>query len=56
MNTNLHPVSNLQYISKLAECAVFDQHRTKSRVSAFLKRDENIELNVSVTFKFFGNL
>ena len=31
-------------------------HRTKSYVSAFLKRDGNIELHVSVTFTFCGNL
>ena len=31
-------------------------HRTKSYVSAFLKRDGNIELHVSVTFTACGNL
>ena len=31
-------------------------HRTKSYVSAFLKRDGNIELHVSVTFTVCGNL
>ena len=31
-------------------------HRTKSHISVFLKRDGNIELNISVTFTFCGNL
>ena len=31
-------------------------HRTKSHVSAFLKCDGNIELHVSATFTFCGNM
>ena len=31
-------------------------HRTKSHVSAFLKCDGNIELHVSATFTFCGNV
>ena len=46
----------LREYNSIIEDQLRSGHRTKSHVSAFLKRDGNIELNISVTFTFCGNL